>query len=644
KTANSGYLTRRLVDVSQDCVVIEEDCGTERGMEMRAIIQGGSTIASLGERILGRTTLEDVADKDGNIIAPVGTLLDEATTQRIEDAEVQSVKIRSPLVCEATLGVCGKCYGRDLARGTPVNIGEAVGVIAAQSIGEPGTQLTMRTFHIGGAAQVNEQSNAEAISDGTIEYRDMATIVDQRGRRLALSRSGEIAIIDSEGRERATHKLPYGAQIMHKDGEKVKKGDRIAEWDPFTMPLITEKQGVVKYQDLEDTKTLIEQVDEATGIAQRVVIEYRSAGRAKKEDLQPRLTLLDDQSGEAARYLLAVGTMLSVEDGQEVQAGDVLARVSREASKTRDITGGLPRVAELFEARIPKDNAVIAKISGRIEFVKDYKAKRKIAIVPEEGDPIEYLIPKSKVLEVQEGDQVKRGDALISGSPNPHDILDVMGVEALAEYLVAEIQEVYRLQGVKINDKHIEVIVRQMLQKVEITEGGDTTLLPGEQLDYLEMMEYNAKLPKNGVPAEGRPVLLGITKASLQTRSFVSAASFQETTRVLTEASVQGKIDSLQGLKENVIVGRLIPAGTGAAMNRVRVTASSKDAALRAAMRAANQEHLIAPATAAEEHAAELAQGPEAAIGDDPLGKVQGEDFTTGEVLVEERPGGEGEE
>jgi DNA-directed RNA polymerase subunit beta' len=643
KTANSGYLTRRLVDVSQDCVVIEEDCGTERGMEMRAIIQGGSTIASLGERILGRTTLEDVVDKDGNVIAPIGTLLDEPTTARIEEAEVQSVKIRSPLVCEATLGVCGKCYGRDLARGTPVNIGEAVGVIAAQSIGEPGTQLTMRTFHIGGAAQVNEQSNAEAISDGTIEYRDMATIVDQRGRRLALSRSGELAIIDSEGRERATHKLPYGAQILFKDGEKVKKGERIAEWDPFTMPLITEKQGIVKYQDLADTKTLIEQVDEATGIAQRVVIEYRAAGRSKKEDLQPRLTLLDEQSGEAARYLLAVGTMLSVEDGQEVQAGDVLARVSREASKTRDITGGLPRVAELFEARIPKDNSVIAKISGRIEFVKDYKAKRKIAIVPEEGDAIEYLIPKSKVLEVQEGDMVKRGDALISGSPNPHDILDVMGVEALAEYLVAEIQEVYRLQGVKINDKHIEVIVRQMLQKVEITAGGDTTLLPGEQLDYLEMMEYNAKLPKNGVPAEGRPVLLGITKASLQTRSFVSAASFQETTRVLTEASVQGKIDSLQGLKENVIVGRLIPAGTGAAMNRVRVTASSKDAALRAAMRV-NQEHLIAPQTAAEEHAAELAQGPEAAIGDDPLGKVQGDDFTTDDVAVLDRPEGEGEE
>ena len=639
KTANSGYLTRRLVDVSQDCVVIEDDCGTTRGMEMRAIIQGGSTIASLGERILGRTTLEDVVDKDGNVIAPVGTLLDEPTVAKIEEAEVQAVKIRSPLVCEASLGVCAKCYGRDLARGTPVNIGEAVGVIAAQSIGEPGTQLTMRTFHIGGAAQVNEQSNLEAISDGTIEYRDMETIVDQRGRRLALSRSGEIAVIDSEGRERATHKLPYGAQIMHKNGEKVKKGDRIAEWDPFTMPLITEKNGIVKYQDLVDAKTLTEQVDEATGIAQRVVIEYRTTGRGKKEDLQPRLTLLDDASGEAARYLLAVGTMISVEDGQEVKAGDVLARVTREASKTRDITGGLPRVAELFEARIPKDNAIIAKISGKIEFVREYKAKRKIAIVPEEGEAVEYLIPKTKVIDVQEGDFVKKGDTLISGSPNPHDILDVLGVEALAEYLVNEIQEVYRLQGVKINDKHIEVIVRQMLQKVEITDGGDTTLLPGEQLDYLEMMEYNAKLPKNGKPAEGRPVLLGITKASLQTRSFVSAASFQETTRVLTEASVQGKVDSLMGLKENVIVGRLIPAGTGAAMNRIRVTASSKDAALRAAMRAANEAHLIAPQTAAEEHAAELAQGPEAAMGDDPLGAVEGEthgtDADAGDYLIQ---------
>jgi DNA-directed RNA polymerase subunit beta' len=388
------------------------------------------------------------------------------------------------------------------------------------------------------------------------------------------------------------------------------------------MPLITEKPGIVKFQDLLDGKTLIEQTDEATGIAQRVVIEYRGAARAKKEDLRPRLTLLDDDSGEAARYLLAVGTMLSVEDGQRVEAGDVLARVTRESAKTRDITGGLPRVAELFEARKPKDNAIIAKQSGRIEFVRDYKAKRKIAIVPEEGDRIEYLIPKSKVLDVQEGDFVRKGDNLIAGSPDPHDILEVLGVEALAEYLVAEIQEVYRLQGVKINDKHIETIVRQMLQKVEITDGGDTTLLAGEQVDREEMDAINAKLADGQQPAVGKPVLLGITKASLQTRSFISAASFQETTRVLTQAAVEGKKDILTGLKENVIVGRLIPAGTGSAMNRIRVAASSRDAALRASYRKL-QESLIAPATAAEEHAAELAQGPEAAIGDDPIAVME---------------------
>jgi DNA-directed RNA polymerase subunit beta' len=437
-----------------------------------------------------------------------------------------------------------------------------------------------------------------------------------------MARSGELVLSDKDGRELEVHRLPYGATLAFEDGTKVKAGDRLAEWDPFTMPVITEKPGVVKFQDLLDGKTLIEQTDEATGIAQRVVIEYRGASRGKKEDLRPRLTLLDDASGEAARYLLAAGTTLSVEDGQAVDAGDVLARVTRESAKTRDITGGLPRVAELFEARIPKDNAIIAKISGRIEFVRDYKAKRKIAIVPEEGDRIEYLIPKSKVLDVQEGDFVRKGDNLIAGSPNPHDILEVLGVEALAEYLVAEIQEVYRLQGVKINDKHIETIVRQMLQKVEITEGGDTTLLAGEQVDREEMDAINAKLADGQTPAVGNPVLLGITKASLQTRSFISAASFQETTRVLTQAAVEGKKDVLTGLKENVIVGRLIPAGTGSAMNRIRVAASSRDAALRASYRKL-QESLIAPATAAEEHAAELAQGPEAAIGDDPLGMME---------------------
>ncbi len=651
KTANSGYLTRRLVDVSQDCVIVEDDCKTENALEMRAIIQGGSVIASLGERVLGRTTAEDIVDaKTGEVLVKAGTLIDEAMVKVIEEAEVQSAKIRSPLVCEAEQGVCATCYGRDLARGTPVNIGEAVGVIAAQSIGEPGTQLTMRTFHIGGAAQLNETSHLEAISDGKVVYRDMPTIIDKKGRLLSLARNGEMAVIDAEGRERAIHRVPYGTVLMFKDGAKVKEGDRLAEWDPFTLPIITEQSGVVRYQDLAEGKTMEERIDEATGIAQRVVTEYRAAGRSKKEDLRPRLTLLGEadaegkgktkkaEETEAARYMLAPGTTLSVEDGQEVEAGDILARASREAAKTRDITGGLPRVAELFEARMPKDLAIIAKISGRIEFVRDYKAKRKIAIVPEEGDPVEYLVPKTKVIDVQEGDFVKKGDTLISGSPNPHDILEVLGIEALAEYLVNEIQEVYRLQGVKINDKHIEVIVRQMLQKVEITEGGDTVLLPGEQVDLEEMNEANAKLGKGKKPAEGKPILLGITKASLQTRSFISAASFQETTRVLTQAAVEGKKDTLIGLKENVIVGRLIPAGTGAGMNRMRVTASSRDAALRASWKKA-QEALIAANTAEEERKAEALRDPADDLGDDVLAAVEGEthgtDADAGEYLMD---------
>jgi DNA-directed RNA polymerase subunit beta' len=636
KTANSGYLTRRLVDVSQDCTIVELDCGTERALEMKAIVQGGSVIASLGERILGRTTAEDIVDtKTNEVVIASGTLLDEANILTIEAIGTQAVKIRSPLICESVGGVCGACYGRDLARGTPVNIGEAVGVIAAQSIGEPGTQLTMRTFHIGGAAQLNEQSNVDALADGTFEYRELRIIKDKSGRRVSLSRQGEIAIVDADGRERAVHRIPYGAYLLFDDGAQVKQGNRLVEWDPFTMPVITETGGIVKYQDLIEGQTLIEQVDEATGIAQKVVTEYRQ-GRSK-EDLRPRLTLLGEDSSDAARYMLAVGATLSVEDGATVFGGDVLARVSREAAKTRDITGGLPRVAELFEARKPKENAIIAKVSGRVVFGKDYKAKRKIGIQPEDGSEIvEYLIPKSKVIDVQEGDYVKRGDNLIGGSPDPHDILEVMGIEPLAEYLVAEIQEVYRLQGVKINDKHIETIVRQMLQKVEITDGGDTTLLAGEQVDRTEMDETNAKLTKGQKPAEGKPVLLGITKASLQTRSFISAASFQETTRVLTEASVQGKKDTLTGLKENVIVGRLIPAGTGAGLNRLRITANSRDAALRAQQRDW-QASLIAPNSAAEEHEAELRQPVEADTGDDALGEVitsgHGSDADAGDYL-----------
>ena len=641
KTANSGYLTRRLVDVSQDCVVLEDDCGTERALEMKAIVQGGSVIASLGERILGRTTAEDIVDpKTSQVVIPIGTLLDEPMIAQIEALSTPAVKIRSPLVCEAKLGVCAKCYGRDLARGTPVNIGEAVGVIAAQSIGEPGTQLTMRTFHIGGAAQLNEQSNLEAPVDGKAEFRDLRLIEDQRGRRVVLSRSGEIAIMDMDGRELAVHKIPYGAYVMFDDGHLVSAGDRMAEWDPFTMPVITETGGVVKYQDIIEGKTMTEQVDEATGIAQRVVTEFRGAG--KKEDLRPRMTLTGENAAEAARYMLAPGAVISVEDGATVQGGDVLARVARESAKTRDITGGLPRVAELFEARKPKENAIIAKVSGRVVFGKDYKAKRKIGIQPEDGgEVVEYLVPKSKVIDVQEGDYVKRGDNLIGGSPDPHDILEVLGIEPLAEYLVSEIQEVYRLQGVKINDKHIEVIVRQMLQKVEITDGGDTTLLAGEQVDRDEMDEHNAKLQPGQQPAMGKPILLGITKASLQTRSFISAASFQETTRVLTEAAVQGKKDTLLGLKENVIVGRLIPAGTGAGMGRLRVAATSRDAALRVAQRKMQDASLIAPASAAEEHAAELARSARdaAGTGDDPLASVapsgHGTDADAGEYLNE---------
>jgi DNA-directed RNA polymerase subunit beta' len=640
KTANSGYLTRRLVDVSQDCVIIEPDCGTTRALEMKAILQGGSTIASLGERILGRTTAEDIVDpKTGKVVIPSGTLLDEPMITTIEGLGTQSCKIRSPLVCESKIGVCGKCYGRDLARGTPVNIGEAVGVIAAQSIGEPGTQLTMRTFHIGGAAQLNETSNLEAHADGTVQFRDLRIIVDQRGRRVVLSRSGEIAIVDMDGRELSVDRIPYGAYVLFDDGHIVSKGDRMAEWDPFTMPVITENPGTIKYVDLIEGKTLTEQTDEATGIAQRVVIEYRAATKSK-EDLRPRMTLLDETSGETGRYMLAIGATLSVEDGAQVFGGDVVARVSRESAKTRDITGGLPRVAELFEARIPKDSAIIAKISGRVVFGKDYKAKRKIGIQPEDGgDVVEYLVPKSKVIDVQEGDYVKRGDNLIGGSPDPHDILETMGIEPLAEYLVSEIQEVYRLQGVKINDKHIETIVRQMLQKVEITDGGDTTLLKGEQVDREEMDATNEKLEKKQTRAQGKPILLGITKASLQTRSFISAASFQETTRVLTEAAVQGKQDMLMGLKENVIVGRLIPAGTGAGLNRLRVVANSRDASMRVAQRKMAEVSIIAPKDAKEEHDAELARSARdsAGTGDDALAEVvtsgTGTDADAGEYL-----------
>ena len=585
KTANSGYLTRRLVDVAQDCIIIEEDCGTERGLTVSAVMDGGEVVSSLAERVLGRTTAADVVDHaTGKVIVPANTLIEEPQAERIEKAGIESVKIRSVLTCDTKIGVCGKCYGRDLARGTPVNTGEAVGVIAAQSIGEPGTQLTMRTFHIGGAAQRGaEQSNVEASHDGTITIRNRNVVKNSQGVPVVMSRNCEVIITDSAKRERARFRVPYGARLLVDEGAEVTRTQRLAEWDPYTLPIITERAGVVEYADLIEGITLVERTDEVTGLTSKVVVDYKQSARGA--DLRPRL-LLKDANGEIvrlangaeARYFLTPDSILSVEPGAMVADGDVLARIPREGSKTRDITGGLPRVAELFEARRPKDHAIIAEIDGRVEFGKDYKAKRRVIVKNDETqEETEYLIPKGKHVSVQEGDYVRKGDPLVDGPRVPHDILRVLGVEALSDYLVNEIQDVYRLQGVKINDKHFEVIVRQMLQKVEITEAGDTTFLVGELVDRVEFDADNAKLGEDERHASGLPVLLGITKASLQTQSFISAASFQETTRVLTEAATAGKMDLLSGLKENVIVGRLIPAGTGSVMNRLRSVAAGRD-------------------------------------------------------------------
>ncbi|MFN3447869.1 MAG: DNA-directed RNA polymerase subunit beta', partial [Roseococcus sp.] len=570
KTANSGYLTRRLVDVAQDCIIMEEDCGTERGLNVRAIMDGADVVSSLSERVLGRTAQEDVLDPaTGEIIVARNELIEEAAAERIEKSGVESVKIRSVLTCDSKHGVCGKCYGRDLARGTPVNMGEAVGVIAAQSIGEPGTQLTMRTFHIGGAAQRGaEQSSVEATVEAVAKLHNLSVVTNSAGAPIVMSRNCEVALVDANGRERVRFRVPYGAKLLVKDGEAVTRGQKLAEWDPFTLPIITEMGGTVEQADLIDGITQMERTDEVTGLSYKEVIEFKGG---KTADLRPRLILRDAkgnvlkrENGSDAIYFLTPGTIVGVENGASVHAGDVIARMPRESSKTRDITGGLPRVAELFEARRPKDAAIISEIDGRVEFGKDYKAKRRIIV---KADPVgdeppverEYLVPKGKHVSVQEGDYVKAGDPLVDGPRVPHDILRVLGVEALANYLVNEIQDVYRLQGVKINDKHIEVIVRQMLQKVEIVEPGDTTYLVGEQVDRFEFEAENEKRLRLGErPARAEPVLQGITKASLQTQSFISAASFQETTRVLTEAATAGKVDTLAGLKENVIVGRLI--------------------------------------------------------------------------------------
>ena len=591
KTANSGYLTRRLVDVAQDCIVNETDCGTKEGITVAAVIDAGEVITSLSERVLGRVPVENVVNPaTDEVIIKKGTLISEEHSQAIEDANLVSIKVRSPLTCETKSGVCATCYGRDLARGTPVNIGEAVGVIAAQSIGEPGTQLTMRTFHIGGTAQVVDQSFIESNADGVVQLENASIVKDSSGRPVVMSRNVVIKIVDNNGLERASHKLAYGARLRVEEGQEVARGDRLAEWEPYAIPILTELDGVVEFEDLVEGVSVTENTDEATGISQRVVIDSSSGTRGS--DLKPAIVVKDDKgaiktlsNGNEARFILAADAILSVEPGAKVHAGDTLARIPTEGASTSDITGGLPRVAELFEARRPKDHAIIAEITGKVEFGRDYKNKRRIVIQPESADqePVEYLVPKAKHLSVQEGDIIEKGEYLIDGHPAPHDILAISGVEELAAYLINEIQDVYRLQGVTINDKHIEVIVRQMLQKVEVQVTGDSIYLKEEQIDKVEFEAEVERLKSEGKePPVGTPVLLGITKASLQTRSFISAASFQETTRVLTEAAINGKYDELIGLKENVIVGRLIPAGTGGLMQRLKGEAAERDAELEA--------------------------------------------------------------
>jgi DNA-directed RNA polymerase subunit beta' len=612
KTANSGYLTRRLVDVAQDCIVRQHDCGTDRSITARAAINDGEVISSLSERILGRVAAEDVI-KPGTdeVLCAKGDIIDERKADFIEENGVISMLIRSPLTCETEDGICAACYGRDLARGTLVNQGEAVGIIAAQSIGEPGTQLTMRTFHIGGVAQGGgQQSSQESSQSGKVHFENAILLKNSAGEQLSMTRNMVASILDVGGAVIASYKVAYGSKMLVKDGQTIERGDKLFEWDPFTLPIIAEKSGVVKYVDLVSGIAVRDETDDATGMTQKIVTDWRAA--LKGSELAPKIIVTDEkgemltrEDGNPIAYAMSVDAVLSVEDGQDIKAGDILARIPREGGRSKDITGGLPRVAELFEARRPKDHAIIAEIDGYVRFGKDYKNKRRIAIEPADETlaKVEYMVPKGKHIPVQEGDFIKKGDYIMDGNPAPHDILAVMGVEALADYMIDEVQDVYRLQGVKINDKHIEVIVRQMLQKWEITDSGETTLLKGEHVDKAEFDAANEKaLSKGTRPAQGEPILLGITKASLQTRSFISAASFQETTRVLTEASVQGKRDKLIGLKENVIVGRLIPAGTGGATQKMRRVAADRDNVVIEARRAEAEEAiaLAAPAAVAE--------------------------------------------
>jgi DNA-directed RNA polymerase subunit beta' len=580
KTANSGYLTRRLVDIAQDLVVAELDCGTEHGMTMTPLVEGGDVVESLSERVLGRVTAADtLAPGTDELVVPAGTLLDEQWVEKIEKASIDEIKVRSPINCQTRYGICATCYGRDLARGHRVNIGEAIGVMAAQSIGEPGTQLTMRTFHIGGAAsRAATVNNVQIKNSGSLKLHNIKTVANKEGHLVAVSRSGEIGVIDSHGRERERYKIPYGAVISSGDGQAVSGGQIVANWDPHTHPIVVEVAGKVRFIDFVDGVTVQKKTDEITGLSSLVVTDPKQRGVAGK-DLRPMVQLVDASGEElnipgtdvAAHYFLPAEAIVGLEDGTEVAVGDIVARIPQESSKTRDITGGLPRVADLFEARKPKDPAIMAEISGTVGFGKETKGKQRLVITPTEGDNYEELIPKWRHISVFEGEQVEKGEILAEGEPSLHDILRLLGTTVMAEYLVKEIQDVYRLQGVRINDKHIEVIIRQMLRKIEVTNPGDSNFLKGEQADKARLLDDNERLAAEGKQeARWTPMLLGITKASLATESFVSAASFQETTRVLTEAAVRGLRDELRGLKENVIVGRLIPAGTGLAHHQER--------------------------------------------------------------------------
>jgi DNA-directed RNA polymerase subunit beta' len=582
KTANSGYLTRRLVDVTQDLVVVEDDCGTKNGLVVKALVEGGEVVEALRERILGRVAASDIIHPETQeTVFEAGTLLVEDVVDTIESLGIDEVKVRTPLTCETRYGLCGKCYGRDLGRGYMVNVGEAVGVIAAQSIGEPGTQLTMRTFHIGGAAsRAAAASQLEAKSNGTVQYTaTMRYVTNARKELVAISRSGEIIIADDAGRERERHKVPYGATLMVTDGAKIKAGAVLATWDPHTRPIITEYAGRIRFENIEEGVTVAKQLDDVTGLSTLVVIDPKRKASSAGKGLRPQVKLLDESGNELklagtdtlVNITFQIGSIITVKDSQEVAVGDVIARIPQETSKTRDITGGLPRVAELFEARSPKDAGVLAEVTGTVSFGKDTKGKQRLVITDLDGVAHEYLITKEKHVTAHDGQIVQKGEMIVDGPVDPHDILRLQGVEALARYITDEVQDVYRLQGVKINDKHIEVIVRQMLRRVVVVDPGNTGLIPGEQVERSEVLQINDDMVAAGKePAAYDPILLGITKASLSTDSFISAASFQETTRVLTEAAIMGKRDELRGLKENVIVGRLIPAGTGLAYHNTR--------------------------------------------------------------------------